>query len=266
MGLFDFLFGKTKQPRADASAGAEPTGPRMPSLAEWEDMDGGARARWLGAELEQVKALCEKAGVRISPDLGKAELRGTHGGRPIAVTLDDDCNAELTVKFINRRGHLTLGAPIPGISDRAPADEGFWSDDNDLVAPIVGQSVALLATSKTIEESQAVWDGLAPDARQRVLAWMADGLGHHHVVARHQALESVELCGPRYQLAVVDRVMRSLAELIALAELFAEGEAAILPSGAGPAWTPEKRTCSYCSTTFFLEANDTRCPACGANA
>lgn len=249
MGLFDFLFGKLKATEPDPAVGRA-------------EQNGQERARWFGEQLRAVEAACEKAGVRVSAEQGKAELRGSYAGRPIALEIDEDGRAELHVKFINRRGHLNLGPPIPGISDRVQSD-GFWAEDNDTHAPLVAPGVAINATAKTIVAAQAIWAGLPGELRERVATWMAAS-PYTYVVARHQVIDAMVLVGPGYRVDVAPAILRALELLVALAQVFGEGEAAILPLGAGPTWMPERSTCSYCSTSYFVEVGDTRCPACGA--
>lgn len=249
MGLFDFLFGKQKAPEPDPAA-------------TWAEQDRQAHARWFGEQLRAVEAACEKAGIRVSAELGKAELRGMYSGRPIGIELDDDGRAELSVKFINRRGHLNLGPPIPGISDR-PEGDGFWADDNDTHAPVVAPGVAINATGKTIAEAQAVWAGLSGELRERIATWMAAS-PYTYVVARHQVIDAMVLVGPANGMDVAPTILRALELLVTIAQVFGEGEAPILPLGAGAAWMPERSTCAYCSTSFYVDAGDTRCPACGA--
>lgn len=249
MGLFDFLFGKPKATEPDPAA-------------VWAGQSGQERARWFGEQLRAVEAACEKAGIRVSVELGKAELRGSYAGRPIALEIDDDGRAELNVKFINRRGHLNLGPPIPGISDR-PAADGLWVDDNDTHAPVVASGVAINATGKTVVAAQAIWAGLPEALRGRLATWMAAS-PYSYVVARHQAIDAMVLVGPPYRMDVAPAILDALELLVALAQVFGEGEVAILPLGAGPSWMPDRLTCSYCSSSYFVEVGDTRCPACGA--
>lgn len=268
VGLFSRLFGRSREPQCDESADAAKASQTI-SADTWDAMDTAARARWFGTQLEAVEATCDKAGIRVRAELGKAELRGMRGGRPIAVSVDDSGALELTVKLINRRGHLNLGPPLPGISDREDDDGEFWADDDDERAPLLGPGVALYARTKTLAERRAVWTGLPDDDRQRVLAWIGGGsgggIGHHHVAARHQALESHQPVGPAFGVPVTPTILRGLDELLALAERFVEGDAPLEPIGAGPAWSPERQTCSYCSSVFYVDRGDPRCPACGAS-
>jgi hypothetical protein len=251
MGVFDFLFGK----RNAIEPGPDPA-------AVWAGLGEQERARWFGEQLRVVEAACEKAGIRVSAELGQAELRGNYADRPIAIEIDKGGRAELSVKFINRRGHLNLGPPIPGISDRPPAD-GFWSEDADVQAPVVAPGVAINATGKTIVEAQAVWAALPGALRERLATWIAAS-PYSYVVARHQAIDAMVLVGPQYRIDVAPAILQSLELLVAVAQVFGEGEAVILPLGAGPSWMPDRSTCRYCSTSYFVEVGDTRCPACGA--
>lgn len=262
MGLFDFLFGKKNGDEAEAAPPSDSATPRMPGVEQWGDMDWPDRVRWLGAELEQVKAACNKAGIRTNPDLLKAELRGTYKGRPVAVAIDDDGAAELRVKFINRRGHLCLGAPIPGAGTSGQDDE-FWSEDNDVVAPLVAPGVAFQANRQTIDQYQAAWGGLAPALQGRVVAGIQGGMSY--VVVRHQEIETHIMVGPEYQVPVAATLIRCFDDLVGLADAFGEGEAGILPLGVSAAQAPEKKVCSYCDSTYYLDTSDPRCPACGAN-
>jgi len=252
MGIFDF-FRRSKP--------AEPD-PRMPTYEEWEAMDSGARISWLGSELEQVKAGCDKAGVRTNPELREAELRGNLRGRPIAAKLDDIGCVDLRVKFINRRGHLIIGPP----QARAEGDDEFWEDDaSDVVTPEIAPGLAITAFRSDLPAFQASWDSLDATGRERLIA--AHRLGASHIRIEHQRLEAVAFVGPQAQLPVAETIRAQLDALVAVAESFSEGPAPITPrhpNVAGAA-LPEQNTCSYCETTFYIELSDTRCPACGAN-
>jgi hypothetical protein len=251
VGLFDFLFGKRKTTEPDP----DPT-------VVWAGQSEPERARWFGEQLRAIEVACEKAGIRVSAELGQAELRGSYASRPIAIEIDEGGRAELSVKFINRRGHLNLGPPIPGISDR-PTGDGSWSEDNDVHAPVVASGVAINATGKTIVEAQAVWAALPGTLRERLATWIAAN-PYSYVVARHQVIDAMVLVGPQYRVDVAPAILQALELLVAVAQVFGEGEAAIVPLGAGPSWMPERSTCRYCSTSYFVETGDTRCPACGA--
>ena len=263
MGLFDFLFRRSK-PADDEPEPADPTaGPRMPSPDEWEDMDMTDRIRWLGAELEQVKATCDKAGVRTNPDLLETELRGNLRGRPIAAKLDDDGDLELRVKFINRCGHLILGPPQ---AQAEGDDDGeFWDDATDVVSELIAPGLAILAFRSDFPAFQATWNSLDDAGRQQLIALPRLGISHLRV--EHQELESSSHVGPAYQIPVATTIQAQLEALVAVAESFSRGAAPIAPrhpNVAGAAM-PEQKVCAYCGTTFYVEIADTRCPACGAN-
>jgi hypothetical protein len=264
MGLFDFLFRRSDRVvDDDLESAASPAGPRMPSPSEWEDMNSPDRIRWIGTELEQVKAACDKAGVRVNPELLEAELRGNLRGRPVAVKLDDDGSVDLLVKFVNRRGHLIIGPPQ---ARPEGGDDGeFWDDNNDVVTPEIAPGLAITAFRSDLPAFQASWDSLDAAGRERLVA--ATTLGVSHIRIEHQRLEAVSIVGPAYQIPVASTLRAQLDALVAVAESFSEGAAPITPrhpNTAGAA-LPEKIVCSYCGTTFFVEIGDTRCPACGAN-
>ena len=256
MGLFDRLFGRKSEPKADANGSAQSRQRAAPSNPR--------------EALEPTLALLGASSVRTEPDdPDECEVRGSISGRPARVKLDErpwlslEFRAEIGLRIIV----LTHNpSKIPKQSD---ADDP-WDDDE--VRTFVAKGVYAEGSADNVNKYISHFAALSDTARTQLVEAISTHFAAEIPTIFVAAGDSVSLAG-HLDLAEVEAVaaavLPTLATIVDEIEQLPDPMAAMTQTAAvasgkaasQPAAT--QRKCAYCRSRY-VATWDLNCPNCGA--
>lgn len=256
--LFGWLWGTSHTRPAGSDKGP------APRKTEWSDLDMEARMVRLTQEIKE--AIDDPASREpYHQTTLESRWRMLVDGRPYEIEVDDDGDAEVRVRHLNRRGYFSIRK---GDAQLPRAGAGAWGDPLDLIQQPVGDDLWLVARRCFMEDDVATWQGLPAPCQTRVSQALQQGnLVQLHV--NSPVIEAHASVAPVNGRSVPDQVRATLDLLAFVAETMSEGAELRPPRSStvhgGQLVRPpaERVVCSYCGTEHFLDV-DPRCPSCGA--
>ncbi len=257
MNFLRFLFGKRRQDEDQAvRPGVDAPNPLSPE--SWAKLDWDDRETYLSDELHQIRRVCENAGIQVFDERREVELRGMFRQRPISVTCNYAGASDVMVRFINRRGLLSLTrATMPERDFESPASP-------DSSEPEVSPGVVLVTTDDEREQHLALWRVLPGSLRERLAALTRECTDGIRIGP--QEVECTLAVGPARGEAIAPTVLQTLELFVEVADLFVQGDEPVAPKvyASGVAVPTKQELCPSCKVNYYVEIDDPRCPSCGA--